>query len=51
MGRAGYDRIQRKLREKNLRKAIKAGKVRKVSKEELVKRMEEAKDKVNFVER
>ena len=51
MAKASYDRRQRKIREKNLKKAIAAGKVHVVSKEELLKRMEAAKDKVNMIAR
>ena len=51
MARASYERRQRKLREKNLRKAIKKGLVRRIAKEELVGLMDNAKDKVNFIPR
>lgn len=55
MARASYERRERRLKKKaqrkNLQEAVKAGKVRLVPKAELVRRMEKAQDKVNFVAR
>lgn len=55
MARASYERRKKRLEKKahlkNLQEALKAGKARLVTKAELVRRMEKAQDKVNFVTR
>lgn len=51
MAKASYDRRQRRLRKKNLMKAVAAGKIKLVPKAELLEKMEKAKDKVNMIAR